>query len=117
MVNSEEIKTIYECLPEYYDYEIDEAIKYLDDNCLRLLYIVYGDELKNPEYLLNVTEKEVMYIYNNIVRKIESKIIELYNITNEELISRKRKVILATLKQLYNSFECHKNNDPLTTGS
>lgn len=117
LANKDEIKTIYEYLPEYFDYEIDEAIKYLDDNELKLLYIVYGDDLKNPEYLLNVTEREILYIYNNIIKKIENKIIELYNLSNEELISRKRNVLLTALKQLYNSFECHKNNDPLTIGS
>lgn len=98
------IQNIYEYLSEYSDREIDYGLKCLETKDLNLLYMIYGNDLKHPEYAFQLTNDYVIYVYNVIIPKIENSIIERYKLNAIELHQRKRNKLVNTLRNLYSSF-------------
>ena len=98
------IQSIYEYLSEYNDREIEYGLKCLETKDLNLLYMIYGKDLKHPEYAFQLTNDYVIYVYNVIIPKIENSIIERYKLNAIELRQRKRNKLVNTLRNLYSSF-------------
>ena len=98
------IQSIYEYLSEYNDREIEYGLKCLETKDLNLLYMIYGNDLKHPEYAFQLTNDYVIYVYNVIIPKIENSIIERYKLNAIELRQRKRNKLVNTLRNLYSSF-------------
>ncbi len=92
-IDGNNMKSIYELLGEYTEEEVTSALGLLDLNELNLLYIVYGKDLQNPNYVFKLTSDYIDQIHNTIVPKIERIIINKYKLTQEEINRRKNSTL------------------------
>lgn len=88
----DKIKTIYEYLNKYSEEEINNALKELDEKDRRVLVLFYGPDFKNPEYEFIVTESNVKYLYESVLKRLRDIIETQLNCPKEETALIRRRI-------------------------